>query len=113
MLTFPFAESFTLISKAVTSQDSDGNDVTTATELPVTGAFAPEGSTELIQGQDTVIANPSIYLSPGSPVPAATDKIRRELTGETFSIDGAPQVFLNPFTGDQPGAVLRLERVTG
>jgi hypothetical protein len=110
---FNFPEDFTLLSRGVTGSDADGNDVYGTAETPATGAFAPEGSTELIQGQDTVISNLTIYLSPDSPVPVATDKVRRELTGETFDIDGQPAVFVNPFTGDQPGAVLRLERVTG
>lgn len=112
-MTFAFAEAFTIIGRAVIGEDSDGNDVYGPTETATSGAFAPEGSTELIQGQDTVIENPTIYLSPGSPTPAATDQIRRELTGETYLIDGKPAVYLNPFTGAQPGPVLRLERVTG
>jgi hypothetical protein len=114
VLTFNFPENFTILTQVKrNTPDSDGNDVYDPATVTVTGAFAPEGSTELIQGQDTVISNPTIYLSPDSPIPAATDKVRRELTGETFDIDGQPAVFVNPFTGDQPGAVLRLERVTG
>ena len=112
-MIFAHPESFTILSSTVT-QDGYGNDVPgTPTETPATGAFAPAGSTELIQGQDTVIANPTVYLTDGSPIPKATDKIRREATGETFLVDGQPLVFHNPFTGDEPGAVVRLERVTG
>ena len=109
----PFAEAFTILSRSVTGQDADGNDVYGTTETPVRGTFAPEGSTELIQGQDTVIANPTVYLNDGEPVPAATDRIRRERTGEVFEIDGTPADYLNTYTGYNPGAVLRLERVTG
>lgn len=110
---FPFAEDFTILSRTVTGQDSYGDDVYGTTETPVTGAFAPAGSTELTDGRDTVMAFPTIYLTAGSLVPAATDQIRREATGYVYEIDGEPAVYRNPFNGDQPGAVLRLKRVTG
>jgi hypothetical protein len=109
----PFAETFTILTRGVTGQDSDGNDVYGDVPVSTSGAFAPTGSTELIQGQNTVIENDTIYLADGQPTPKPTDRIRRELTGDLYDIDGKPGVFLNPFTGDQPGAVLRLERVTG
>lgn len=111
MPTFPFAETFTIVSRTVTSQDADGNDVYSDTEMSTTGAFAPEGSSELIQGQNTVLTHPTIYLSNGAPVPSPTDKIRAR--GILYDIDGEPQVFHNPFTGEEPGPVLRLLRVTG
>ena len=106
-----FPEPATIISRTVTGQDGDGNDVYTESQLLTSGVFAPEGFTELIQGQDTVIANPTFYLSDGAPVPLPTDRLI--VRGDTFEIDGQPQEFANPFTGSRPGAVLRLERVTG
>lgn len=113
MLSYPFAETFTVLSSAVTGQDSYGDDVRTDTSTTTTGVFAPEGSTEVVQGRDLVINNPTVYLSADAVTPAATDRIRRESTGEVFNIDGQPAVYINPFTGERPGAVLRLERVTG
>src|SRR5690348_8965393 len=106
---FPFAEDFTILSRTVTGQDGYGDDVYGATETATSGAFAPAGSVELTDSRDTVMAFPTIYLSPGAPVPAATDQIRREATGYVYGIDGEPAVYRNPFTGDQPGAVLRLK----
>lgn len=111
MTVFPFPESATIVSRTVTGQDGDGNDVYTDVSTATTGAFAPEGSTELIQGQDTVIANPKFYLSLGAPVPAATDRL--VVRGLTYEIDGPPQFFHNPFTAYEPGAVLSLQRVDG
>lgn len=113
MPTFPFPEIFTILSRSVTGQDGDGNDVYGTTETATSGAFAPEGSTELIQGQNTVIDHPRIYLSDGATTPVVTDRIRREATGEVFDIDGRPAAFHNPYTDYEPGAVLHLERVTG
>lgn len=107
----PFPEAATIVSRSVTGQDSDGGDVYGSVSTTTTGVFAPEGSTELIQGQATVINNPTFYLATGAPVPKATDRII--IRGQTFEIDGEPRVYHNPFTGSDPGAVLRLERVTG
>jgi hypothetical protein len=119
VLSYPFGETATLLIERVTGTDSDGNDVSTEVEVQVPGSvFAPTGSTELIQGQDTVIQNPTYYLGAvddaGQPVaPKATDKVRRP-NGDVYDIDGEPQVYPpNPFSGDVVGPVLRLERVTG
>lgn len=109
-----FGETVTIISRTVSGRDGDGNDVYETTETPVPGSvFAPFGATELIQGQDTTIANPTVYLGDPDVVPRATDKVRRA-NGDVYDIDGEPQVYPpNPFTGERVGAVLRLERVTG
>jgi hypothetical protein len=111
---FPFAEAVVIVTRTVIGQDGDGNNVyddDNPTLTATSGAFAPEGSIELVQGQATVISRPTVYLSLGAPTPAASDRVR--VRGQLYEIDGEPLVFLNPFTGDQPGAVLRLERVTG
>lgn len=110
MPTFPFPETAQILTETVTGQDGDGNDVTTPTEVEVKGAFAPAGSTELIQGEDVVISNPTFYLADGEPVPSATDRMR--VRGVVYLVDGKPQTFHNPFTSYEPGAVVRLENVT-
>lgn len=114
----PFTETVTLLRESVTGQDSDGNDVRTGTEIEVPDSiFAPGGTTELIQGEDVVISNPTIYLgmadSDGNAVtPLATDKVRRA-NGDTYDIDGQPQIYPpNPYTAEQVRPVLRLENVT-
>lgn len=110
MPTFPFPETFTIHTRGVTGQDSDGNDVYGDTDVDTTGAFAPEGSTELIQGEDVTLTHPTLYLSDGAPVPKATDEVT--VRGTRYQIDGVPQVFHNPFTGNEPGPVIRLLKVT-
>lgn len=111
MPTFPFPEDALIHTRAKTGTDGDGNDVYSDVTVTTSGAFAPEGSTELIQGQATLITNPTFYLSDGAPVPSASDRL--EVRGVVYEIDGQPQEYRNPFTGSAPGAVLRLERVTG
>lgn len=121
----PFTEEFTLLSDSGQSLDALGNPIAgsgTTTSVTVTGIFAPfdgtnrnatDVATELIQGQDTVLNNPILYLNPGSPVPLATDRMVRVLTGELFQVEGRPSVYTNPFTGDTPGAIVHLRRITG
>lgn len=110
MPTFAHPETFTRVTRGVTGQDSDGNDVYGDVETPTSGAFAPAGSTELIQGETVVLTHDTIYLSDGEPVPTASDKIRAR--GNLYSIDGEPEIYHNPFTGYEPGAVVRLLKVT-
>ena len=110
MPTFDFPETFVIHSRGVTGQDGDGNDVYGDTDTTTSGVFAPEGSTELIQGEDVTLTHPTLYLEDGAPVPAATDQVT--VRGKRYDIDGEPQVFHNPFTGYEPGAVVKLEKVT-
>lgn len=107
----PFAETLTIITRTKTGVDGDGNDVYGPVEVETRGAFAPQGSTELIQGQATVLTHDTVYLVEGSPVPGPQDQVRRGTT--VYDIDGTPRTYLNPFTGHQPGPVLALLRATG
>jgi len=107
-----FGETVTIITRAITGHDADGNDVfgDVSTDIP-NSIFAPAGSTEKVQGEDVVTIGATVYLPDGTPTPKATDRVSAR--GDLYEIDGDPQVYSNPFTGDEPGAVLRLLRVTG
>lgn len=111
MPTFPFPETFTIHTRAVTGRDADNNDVYGDVPTTTTGVFAPQGSTELIQGQNTVLEHDTIYLADGAPVPKPTDQVT--VRGVLYDVDGEPQVFHNPFTGYEPGAVVKLLKATG
>ena len=110
-MKFRNPETFTIHTRGVVGQDGDGNDVYGDVPTATTGAFAPAGSTELVQGQQTVLTHDTIYLEDGAPVPSATDQITAR--GSRYDIDGTPDVLHNPFTGYEPGPVLRLVKVTG
>lgn len=110
MTFLAFPETFTIHTRDVIGQDGDGNDVYGDVDTATSGAFAPVGSTELIQGEDVTLTHPTLYLSDGAPVPKATDEVTAR--GTRYQVDGEPQVFHNPFTGDEPGPVVRLLKVT-
>lgn len=111
MIGHPFAESFTILSEQLSGQDGDDNDVYTPVEVSANGTFAPEGSTVLIQGQTTVLDHDTVYLNDGEPTPKETDRMR--VRGLIYNIDGTPALYLNTLTGYQPGAVVRLLKVSG
>lgn len=110
MTGYAFGEPITLHSRAVTGQDTYGNDVYGSTDRTVVGAFAPAGAAELVQGRDTVTTQPALYLPPGTDV-AAVD--RATVRGVTYDVDGTPADWRNPFTGWQAGIVVNLKGVTG
>jgi hypothetical protein len=110
-MTFAFPETMAIVTRTVTGTDSYGNDVYSPVESPIYGAFAPQGSTELVQGRETVLTHDTVYLEVGTAVPKPTDQVRR--AGVLYDIDGTPRTYQNPFTGFVPGPVLSLLRVTG
>lgn len=111
-MTYPFAQTVTWVSRAVSGVDGYGNDTYTATQTVTAGVFAPAGSAEITTGRDTVTTQPTLYgIDPTLPVKATDQFI---IGGVSFEVDGDPQVYPpNPFTGWQVGQVVTLRRVTG
>jgi hypothetical protein len=112
---FPFGLTVTLIGKTVTGVDSYNDDVYGTTSTTVAGClYAPGGSVDLVQGQEQVITQPTLYMPTGTDV-TAVDQITVPGFG-TFEVDGPPQVWPpHPRTGWQPtnSVVVRLKQVTG
>lgn len=110
-MTFPFGTTVTLITRSVIGRDGDGNDIYQDVQTVLPGcAFDPGGSTELVQGQDLVTTTPTLY-APAGTVIGPVDAIL--VAGQTFEVDGTPNTYTNPFTGWQPGVVVKLRAVTG
>jgi hypothetical protein len=106
-------ETVTLIRKgAPTGQDALGNDTFTPTEVPWPSAvWAPGGSTENVQGGDTVVELPSLTWVNNIPDLTAVDQIRRA-NGDLFEIDGEPADYPSPFSTTRVLQV-HLLKVTG
>lgn len=107
---FQNGELITIVTRTVTGHDSLGDDTYSTVSTVVRGAFAPGGSVELVQGQDQVIIQPTVYLPPGAVV-APTDQV--VVRGVTYDVDGSPNDYASPYTGWQPGVEVRLKAVTG
>ena len=109
-MTFPFGEPITLITRTKGAPDARGNDTWTPTTTTVTGAYNPGTSVELVQGQDLLTVQPSVYLPPGTVV-SAIDAV--QVAGLTYEVDGSPNEMTSPWTGKDFGIVVKLKRVTG
>lgn len=83
-----------------------------AYELEVAGcAFNPGVSSEPLEvGRNAVITRPEVYAPAGSDILAGDRLVVRDLT---YEVAGDVADFRSPFTGWQPGIVVRLERVDG
>lgn len=108
---FPHGVPVTLHTRGVVGQDAYGNDVYGDTDTVVEGcAFDPGSSLELVQGQDMVRTQPTVYAPSGTAV-TAVDALT--VNGVRYEVDGSPNDYHSPFTGWGAGVVIRLKGVTG
>lgn len=110
-------ETITIVRPGPPTRDVYGNDVPgLAAEIMVSGCgIAPQGgsgsgSTEIVQGRDTVIVGLTLYAPAGTDI-RATDRIR--VAGVLYEVDGQPGRFRSPFTGSAGPVVAALTLVTG
>lgn len=120
-----------VVTRTPDGTDEYGDTTYVETFTVVGGVYAPGASTELVQGQDTIIDQPTVYLPAGTAITALdvvipdvvvdgdwqpiTDS-RGQPQGTRCQVDGDPVVWpASPFTGWTPAlpVVARLERVTG
>lgn len=109
----PFGEALTVHSRTVTSQDTYGNDVYASADTAAYGAFAPVGSVEVVQGQDTVTTTPTVYIRDTSSLPALKAVDQVTIRGVLYNVTGDSAIWVSPYAGDTAGWVLRLQGVTG
>lgn len=109
-MLFPYGDTITLHSRTGATRDGGNNDVPVYADSTLVGGFAPAGSVEVVQGQDTVTTTPSVYLPAGTVVKAVDQMTVR---GVLYDVQGDPQDWGHPFTGWQAGIVVRLQGVTG
>jgi hypothetical protein len=118
-VSITFTVPVTLVTRAVTGQDNDGNDVYGQTTSIVAGVFAPgdangTAANEARDARETVVIGAACYLP--APPPTAVDAVI--INGDAYEVDGNPvdwSVQPHPFTGWIPEfpVVVRLKRVTG
>lgn len=112
----PFGLTVTFTTKGpVTGRNTEGNATYTPTSIAVPGCmFAPGASAELVQGQDLVTDQPTVYAPTGTQI-GAPDTATVPGYG-TYDVDGSPNVWPpHPMTGWQPSnsVVVRLKGVAG
>lgn len=79
-------------------------------EIPGCG-FDPGGSLEPVEvGRAAVITQPTLYAPADADV-LAGDRV--EVRSLTWEVDGDPALWRSPFTGWEPGLVVKLKKVSG
>lgn len=113
---FAHGETVTRLRATTTSNpysgDSDRLDWTDPDTLDIPGCGVnPGGSNEPTQdARHAVITQPEVYAPAGADVLAGDRLLVRS---RTFDVDGDPQDWRSPFTGWQPGLVIKLKIVEG
>lgn len=110
-MLFPYGQTLTLLTRQLTGRDGDGNAVyqnvpTAVLNCPVW----PRTSSELVQGQDTVIIGLTAILPPGTDA-SAIDAVM--VGADKYEIDGQPGAYVSPFTNMNPGIEVQLTKVGG
>lgn len=109
-LPVPGSEAVTFHTKTGSTRDGDGNNVPIYTDTVVLGClFDPGGSTELVQGQDVVVSQPTLYVPPAAAIPRVVDQAT--VRGVRYDIDGDPNLWSD--TEWTPGIVVKLKAVSG
>lgn len=110
-MRFSYGETVTLVRRVVSGRDVYGDDVYSETRTTLSRVPAyPTSSTEEDQGRATVSDSVTILLPPNTNIDAI-DAV--EVFGDKFEVTGQPQRFISPFTGENPGLLVVLRRVTG
>lgn len=100
----------TLVRRTKGAPDSLGNDTWTEGASPAKAIYSPGGSSEQIQGRDTVVTTATVYLEPSADVRYIDAVI---VAGQRFEIDGEPITWTSPFTAWTPGVEVHLRRAAG
>lgn len=118
---FPYGIKATVVKRTRrTTPNLDGNDVYTDTEFEVSDVVTWPSTSSLVgQGlriemrtgdQSTAVASLQALLPPNTDV-TAFDAVR--IGDVLWEIEGDPSIYISPFTGTNPGVLVRLVRVTG
>jgi hypothetical protein len=110
-VTYPYGEVITVWREV---RDRFG-DTTVVDERQIGGvALAPRTSAEDGADRRTAVVTSGLTLYASEPTGLdATWRIRRELDGTVWTVEGNAGLWSNPLTGWAPGEQLQLRRVTG
>lgn len=108
-MRFPHGQTVTILRDAPKDRFGDPTGDPDATEVDGCVVW-PTSSTEQTGLQDTVTSDLTVLMPIGTGV-LATDRVVVGAT--TYDVAGAPEQFVSPFSGLNPGVVVALKRTTG
>jgi len=120
MPQFPFSKAATLIRRTLSTENLDGNDTYVDSSHPLSNVVTWPSTSSLVgQGlriemrtgdQATAVASLNALLPPDTVVTALDAVI---VDGYKWEVEGDPSLYQSPFTGLDPGVLVRLVKVTG
>ncbi len=106
-----FAAGETVTVTRPPDKDRTGDPVGTDTTFTVDGCgINYQATSENNDRRETVVSTIELLCPPGADI-RSTDKVTLP-NGRTFLVDGDPAPWHNPFTGWEPGVVIRLRGVS-
>ena len=109
-MDFPYAETVTVQTPGAVTDPYSGETVTswaTHTERDESCAVAPGGSSEPTDVARAAIDSDFDLIFGYDPAVTAGDRV--VVRGLTCEVDGHPFAYLSPFTGWQPGTLVRVK----
>lgn len=109
-MTFPFGETLTRSRPPTANREGD-RDGDRDTKDYDGCAVWPTGSAENLDLRDQVDSEYTALVPDVGADILATDQV--VWRGDTYDVAGRPERFRNPFNGDDPGLLVRMNRSTG
>jgi Phage head-tail joining protein len=109
---FPYSQTITLIQRTLTGvQDEYGNDTYDETQIEVDYCVVqPSSSAEVVQWTEQVSTDIAIFVPYGTVV---TELDAFLINGITYEVQGVPQDWRSPFSGNVSPTQIRASVVTG
>lgn len=111
MPNFPYGITVTVVVRTVTGQDEYGNDVYENTTYDVPScSVQPGGTNETTQFTEQLSSEIVVYLPYGTDVEFLDALI---VDGITYEVQGKPNVWASPFSGNTAPVEVRATKVSG
>jgi hypothetical protein len=112
MPSFPYGVTVTIVSRAVSGTDEYGNDTYSETteDIPLC-SVQPAGTSETTQFTDQLSSEIVVYFPYGTDV-EYIDALRLP-DGTEYEVQGKPNVWASPFSGNTAPVEVRATKVTG
>lgn len=103
-----FAAGETVTVTRPAAKDRNGDPVGADTTFTIDGcAINYQSTSDDTERRETTLSWIELFCPPGTDI-KSTDKVQLP-NGRTYDVDGAPAPWKNPFTGWEPGVVVRLK----
>jgi hypothetical protein len=110
-MPFPYGVTVTVVRRTVSGRDEYGNDTySSATEDISPCVIQPGSSSEVVQFTDQLSTDIVVYFPYGTDVEYVDALI---YNGIQYEVQGQPQSWLSPFSGNTAPVEVRASKVTG